>query len=248
MDKRRDKKGRVLNKGEVQRADGRYSYSFFDDKGERRYLYSWRLLYYDPTPAGKKEEKCLREMEEEIENCRRDGIIPYGGNCDVITLTRRYLELKRGVKKSTRQGYKTVLNWLENDPFGKRRIDLTFRNNTDSTIYIVAAVKQDSSNKKRLNATVAIYGLDMGDVRYEIESEITETLPAPFKPEYKKDTNGTYVTYKDQQKSVSSAKEGYVVNCYLVEYTSGEMTNRKLLHTDRYEAKAEVIYVGVKDR
>ena len=27
--------------------------------------------------------------------------------------------------------------------YGKRRIDLTFRNNTDSTIYIVAAVKQD---------------------------------------------------------------------------------------------------------
>ena len=132
--------------------------------------------------------------------------------------------------------------------YGKRRIDLTFRNNTDSTIYIVAAVKQDSTNKKRLNATVAIYGPDMGDVRYEMESEIVETLPAPFKPEYKKDTNGTYVTYKDQQKSVSAAKEGYVVNCYLVEYTSGEMTNRKLMYTDRYEPKGEVIYVGVKDR
>ncbi len=132
--------------------------------------------------------------------------------------------------------------------YGKRKIDLTFRNNTDSTIYIVAAVKQDSSNKKRLNATVAIYGLDMGDVRYELESEITETLPAPFEPVYRKDTNGTYVTYKDRQKSVSPAKEGYVVNSYLVEYTSGEMTDRKLLYTDRYEAKAEVIYVGVKDR
>ncbi len=132
--------------------------------------------------------------------------------------------------------------------YGKRRIDLTFRNNTDSTIYIVAAVKQDSTNKKRLNATVAIYGSDMGDVRYEMESEIVETLPAPFKPEYKKDTNGTYVTYKDQQKSVSAAKEGYVVNCYLVEYTSGELTNRKLMYTDRYEPKGEVIYVGVKDR
>ena len=132
--------------------------------------------------------------------------------------------------------------------YGKRRIDLTFRNNTDSTIYIVAAVKQDSTNKKRLNATVAIYGPDMGDVRYEMESEIVETLPAPFKPEYKKDTNGTYVTYKDQQKSVSAAKEGYVVDCYLVEYTSGEMTNRKLMYTDRYEPKGEVIYVGVKDR
>ena len=95
---------------------------------------------------------------------------------------------------------------------------------------------------------MAIYGADMGDIRYEMESEIAETLPAPFKPEYKKDTNGTYVTYKDQQKSVTAAKEGYVVNCYLVEYTSGEMTNRKLMYTDRYEPKSEVIYVGVKDR
>ena len=132
--------------------------------------------------------------------------------------------------------------------FGKRRIDLTFRNTTDSPIYIVAAVKQDSSNKKRLNATVAIYGLDMGDVKYERESEITETLPAPFNPVYKKDTNGTYVTYSDQQKSVSAAKEGYVVKSYLVEYSSGVQTDRKLICTDRYEAKAEVIYVGVKDR
>ena len=132
--------------------------------------------------------------------------------------------------------------------FGKRRIDLSFKNNTEGTIYIVAAVKQDSTNKKRLNATVAIYGMDMGDVKYELESEITETLPAPFTPVYKKDTNGTYVTYKDQQESVSKAKEGYVVNSYLVEYTSGVQTNRKLLYTDRYDEKAEVIYVGVKDR
>ena len=132
--------------------------------------------------------------------------------------------------------------------YGKRKIDLTFRNNTDSTIYIVASVKQDASNKKRLNATVSIYGADRGDVRYEIESEVTETLPALTKPEYRKDTNGTYVTYKDQQKSITPAKEGYVVNAYLVEYTSGELTNRKLLHTDRYEPKGEVIYVGVKDR
>lgn len=132
--------------------------------------------------------------------------------------------------------------------YGKRRIDLVFKNNTDGNIYIVAAVKQDPSNKKRLNTTVAIYGKDMGDVSYKLESEITETIPAPFKPVYKKDTNGTYVTYKDQEKSVSAAREGYVVKSYLVEYTSGVETGRKLLYTDRYNEKAEVIYVGVKDR
>ncbi len=132
--------------------------------------------------------------------------------------------------------------------YGKRRIDLSFKNNTEGTIYIVAAVQSDKTNKKRLNATVAIYGLDMGDVSYKLESEITQTLPAPFSPVYKKDMNGTYVTYKDQQKSVTPAKEGYVVDCYLVEYTAGVQTNRKLIHTDRYDEKAEVIYVGVKSR
>ena len=74
-------------------------------------------------PLEKKEEKCLRELEEEIENYKRDGIVPYGGDCDVITLVKRYLELKRGVKNSTRLGYRTVVKWLENDPFGRKRID-----------------------------------------------------------------------------------------------------------------------------
>ena len=178
----------------------------------------------------------------------------YGGGVCQASTTLYQAAVCAGLKVLKREPHSDKVSYsdLGKDAtvywYGKRRIDLTFRNTTDSTIYIVAAVKQDSTNKKRLNATVAIYGADMGDVRYEMESEITETLPAPFKPEYKKDTNGTYVTYKDQQKSVSAAKEGYVVDCYLVEYTSGEMTSRKLMYTDRYEPKSEVIYVGVKDR
>jgi len=131
---------------------------------------------------------------------------------------------------------------------GKRKIDFAFKNNTSGPIYIVAGVQQDPTNKKRLIAKVTIYGQDMGDVRYELESEIVETIPAPFNPVYIKDTNGTYVTYKDQQESVTKAKEGYVVNGYLVQYTGNTQTDRKLLYTDTYEAKPERIYVGVKDR
>ncbi len=131
---------------------------------------------------------------------------------------------------------------------GKRKIDFSFSNNTDDPIYIVAAVQQDPSNRKRQIAKVSIYGQDMGDMRYELESEVIETLPAPFEPEYIKDTNGTYVTYKDQQESVSKAKEGYVVNSYRIAYVGSTPTEKKLLYTDTYSPKAERIYVGVKSR
>ena len=131
---------------------------------------------------------------------------------------------------------------------GKRKIDLSFKNNTDGPIYIIAGVQEDPTNKKRLIAKVSMYGQDMGDVRYELESEITETLPAPFEPVYVKDTSATYVVYKDQQESVSKPKEGYVVKSYRVQYTGNVMTERKELFTDTYEPKAERIYVGVKDR
>ena len=143
MDVRRDKKGRVLRKGESQRADGRYAYNYIDDYGFRKFVYSWRLCPKDPVPEGKKEEKCLRELEEEIENCRRDGIVPYGGNCDVITLVRRYVESKRGVKSTTRMGYKTVVKMLEKDPFGKKRIDTI--NVSEAKIYLIEL--QEKHNK-----------------------------------------------------------------------------------------------------
>ena len=93
-----------------------------------------------------------------------------------------------------------------------------------------------------------MYGQDMGDVRYELVSEITETLPAPFEPKYIKDTNGTYVTYTDQQKSVSKAKEGYIVKSYRLQYTANTLTERKEMYTDRYEPQPERIYVGVQSR
>ena len=131
---------------------------------------------------------------------------------------------------------------------GKRIIDLKFKNNTEDPIYILASVETDPGNKKRLITKVSMYGQDMGDVRYELESQIVETLPAPFDPEYIKDTDATYVVYKDQQQSVSKAKEGYVVKSWRVQYTKNMVTERKELFTDTYEPKAERIYVGVKSR
>ena len=143
----------------------------------------------------------------------------------------------------TDYGKDATVSWV-----GKRKVDFSFKNTTDEPIYITAAVQTDPTNKKRLVARVNIYGQYMGDTRYELESEITEVIPAPFEPEYVKDKDGEYVTYTDQQKSVSKAQEGYIVKSYRVQYTGNVATERKDLYTDTYKPKPERIYVGVKNR
>lgn len=143
----------------------------------------------------------------------------------------------------TELGKDATVYWV-----GKRKIDFVFKNNTDEPVYIFASVQTDPSNKKRLIARVSIYGKYMEGVRYEMEAQTVKILEPPDEPTYVKDTNGTYVTYKDQQKSVSKPQEGYVVESYRVEYVNNEVTNRKLLYTDTFEPKAERIYVGVKSR
>ena len=54
--------------------------------------------------------------------------------------------------------------------------------------------------------------------------------------------------YKDEQKIVSPAKEGYVYKSYRITYVSNRETDREYLYTDTYKAQPEKIYVGVKNR
>ena len=126
--------------------------------------------------------------------------------------------------------------------------DLWFINDTDGPIYFVAEVIPDPGNKKRLICKVSLYGEDMGDVRYELVSELTETIPAPEEPEIIKDRKGEYVTYVDQRKTVSKAQDGFIYKSYRLKYEANSLTNREELYTDRYEPKAEKIYVGVTQR
>lgn len=178
----------------------------------------------------------------------------YGGGVCQASTTLYQAAVCAGLKIRKREPHSDSVSYTEYGKdatvywVGKRKIDLVFENNTDEPIYIVAAVQQDPGNRKRLISKVSIYGQDMGDVRYELEAEVVETLPAPFNPVYVKDTSATYVVYKDQQESVSKAKEGYVVNSYRVKYEGSVQTERVLLYTDTYEPKPEKIYVGTKDR
>ncbi len=123
IEKRRDKKGRVLRNGECQRKDGLYQYDYVDLDGKAKCLYSWKLESGDPLPQGKRKCKSLREKEREVQRNIDDGIVPYGGQLTVLALTKKYILQKKGVRESTRAGYKTVTNILEKEEFGAKRID-----------------------------------------------------------------------------------------------------------------------------
>ena len=122
-EKRRDKRGRILRNGEIQTEDGRYRYKYIDLFGETKYVYSWRLDKNDRMPAGKKPEPSLREKEKQIAADLFDKIIPDGGGLTVTELVEKYTSLKTGVRPSTKANYKTVLNILKKEKFGRERID-----------------------------------------------------------------------------------------------------------------------------
>lgn len=122
-EKRRDSRGRILRNGECQRKDGLYQYDYVGLDGKPKCVYSWKLESTDRLPKGKRKCLSLREKEREIQRNIDDGIVPYGGQLTVSELVKKYTLQKTGVKESTRTGYKTVINILEKEEFGSKRID-----------------------------------------------------------------------------------------------------------------------------
>lgn len=122
-EKRRDNRNRILRNGESQRSDGRYMFKYVDGYGDVKYIYSWRLDKNDRAPAGRQRDLSLREKEKQIEADLFDQIVPQGGNMTVLDLARKYVSLKTGIRHNTEANYKFVIHILEQEEFGKRRID-----------------------------------------------------------------------------------------------------------------------------
>lgn len=119
-EKRRDNRNRILREGEYQRKDGRYRFRYLDKDGKEQNVYSWRLDKNDPMPKGKKREPSLREKEKQIEADLFDHIVTNGGKLTVLELVEKYVSLKTGVRHNTVAGYKTVINILKKEPFGRQ--------------------------------------------------------------------------------------------------------------------------------
>lgn len=119
---RRDKKHRVLKSGEFQDKEGKYRFTFYEN-GKQKCIYSWRLVRTDPVPAGKRDCRALRDMEDDLRIAKDHGLQYQGGGMTVYELAEKYIKQKRGVKHTTQAGYQTVLNILKKDTFGAVRID-----------------------------------------------------------------------------------------------------------------------------
>lgn len=124
LGKRVDSRGRVLKTGETQLNNGRYQFSYTSKiTGKREVFYSWKLEKNDPMPKNKRPDKSLREKEKELQYDEYDEIKPKGDGLTVLRLVEEYVKTRRTVRPTTQAGYKTTINHLKQDPFGKKRID-----------------------------------------------------------------------------------------------------------------------------
>ncbi|MCM1254080.1 MAG: site-specific integrase [Clostridium sp.] len=108
MERRKDKKGRVLRKGENQRADGTYMYRYSDLNGKRKCIYGKTL-------------DILRKKEEEINQDISDGI--YTTDITLNELFIRYIEQNINIKPRVKHKYEDEYSrWIKNTWLGKKRI------------------------------------------------------------------------------------------------------------------------------
>lgn len=140
---RRDKKHRVLRRGESVRANGKYQFKYHVD-GKPQFVYSWRLEPTDPLPIGKKPCLSLRELEKMVDYDLDNRLDPTGKNMTVRELVNKYVATKRGVKNTTRAGYKTVQNFLEKEPFGGKKISSI--KTSDAKLFLIKLQEVDGKS------------------------------------------------------------------------------------------------------
>lgn len=131
---------------------------------------------------------------------------------------------------------------------GGSNIDFVFKNNSDGPIYITAHV--EASGKNSYQCVVRIYGQSMGEnVSYKLRTQTVETLPAPVTAEYRQDTKGEYVTYKDEEPYLyRKARDGFVNETYLQRWENGNLVSETLVSRDTCKARSTVYLTGTKNR
>ncbi len=108
---RKDNKGRVLRKGEIQRKkDLKYVYTYWDLLGNRKYIYDDDLTE-------------LRKREEKLRKDQLDGLDVYvAGKVALNTVVDIYLSTRTDLRSTTYSNYMYMYNHFVRNTFGKKKI------------------------------------------------------------------------------------------------------------------------------
>lgn len=110
MERRKDNKGRVLQKGESQRKDGRYIYQYSDIYGKRKCIYANAL-------------SDLRKQEKQISKDLEDNIDSVGAEITLNEQFDKYILLKTQIRNSTKQNYIDLWNGnLRDNVLGRKKL------------------------------------------------------------------------------------------------------------------------------
>lgn len=176
MSRRKDNKGRVLRTGESQRKDLIYQYRYTDALGNRKCIYASDL-------------KTLREKEDELQKSLEDGLDYAGGEITVYELLQRYLSLKCGARYNTKVGYGFVMNIVQKEPFGARKIrDIKV---SDAQRWMIKLQKEG----KGYSTLTSIRGVVKPAFQMAYNEEVVRRNPFDFKL--------TDVVVNDSQKRIS---------------------------------------------
>lgn len=171
---RRDSKHRVLRRGESQRKDGKYMFKYTVNK-KIKFLSSWRLEKTDKQPQGTKPTLSLREMEKILGRDLDSMLDPTCANMTVKECVERYIATKTGVKPSTKAGYKTTLNRLENQEFYHRKLRQI--KTSDAKLFLIKLQQEDGL---KYSAVTTIRGVLRPAFQMAMDDDIIVKNPFQF--------------------------------------------------------------------
>lgn len=110
-DKRKDSRGRTLRNGESQLPDGRYKFRYTDENGERKTVYSWKLVETDKLKDGQRGQESLREKEKRILKDIDDHIrTKKAERVTVNDMFEKFMEIRLDLRGTTRKCYKDLFS------------------------------------------------------------------------------------------------------------------------------------------
>lgn len=160
MANRKDSNGRVLHKGEYERADNRYYFVYTNSKGKKCYIYAKNLSE-------------LREQEKQIQVDIFDGIDTSAGKITLNRLFEMNMELKNDIKATTKTNY--VNMWhsnVEASTIGNKKISEL------KQIHIKAFYNDCARNGLKRNTIKLLHNLIFSSLELAVDSDMIRKNPA----------------------------------------------------------------------